>query len=251
LADPTGTRAREIGSLLEDEGIARTVEYLCQQLAPCCEVRDVERLKQLTHLAISLENEPIVRIRDFVYRVRETRVERPQSAPVRVMTVHQSKGLEFDAVFLPELDAPLTRSGDQCIADTPQVGQPPRGLTRYLSHDAWHFLPKRWQQAFGAQAAAEMTEALCLLYVAMTRARQALYVKMMPARKKAFDVRTPASLLYHALNVEQDPTQGDALLLETGDAEWYRNGPRSSSAQVPPTQVTDIPTRKICFRDDP
>ena len=134
------------------------------------------------------------RLRDFVRLVREKRVERPQAAPVRVMTVHQAKGLEFDAVVLPELDGQLTRSGGQCVGLVEQLGTPPAAMTRFLNNKSWHFLPEPWQRAFGDQAAGAMTEALCLMYVAMTRAKQALHIIMQPSRKTDFANRNSGSL---------------------------------------------------------
>ncbi len=53
-----------------------------------------------------------ITMRDFVRLVREKRVERPQMAPIRVMTLHQSKGLEFDAVFIPEIASMKIIDGD-------------------------------------------------------------------------------------------------------------------------------------------
>ena len=89
-------------------------------------------------------------------------------------------------------------------------------MTRYLNNKSWHFLPTAWQRAFGDQAASAMNEALCLMYVAMTRAKQALHVIMQPTNKAAFDVRTPAALLYHSLQCSEDPTQGSVTLFEVG-----------------------------------
>ncbi|MGI9473419.1 MAG: UvrD-helicase domain-containing protein [Rubripirellula sp.] len=210
-----------VREMVEERGLSETIEFLGGVLAPSCDPRETLRLKQLTHLAISYELNASPRLRDFVRLVREKRVERPQSAPVRVMTVHQSKGLEFDAVILAELDGTLTRQGASCVADVDEIGEPPKAMTRYLNNRSWHFLSKHWQRAFGVQAAGGMTEALCLLYVAMTRARQALYLMVQPAKKDAFEVRTPASLIFHALACEENPTEGEQVLFERGDREWY------------------------------
>ena len=66
-----------------------------------------------------------------------------------------------------------------------------------------------------------MTESLCLLYVAMTRAKQALHVVIQPPAKASFENRTAAALIYHALGCEQDPTQAGVTLYEHGNAEWF------------------------------
>ncbi len=233
LADVPGFGADMVRAMAEDRGLSETVEFLASVLAPKCDPRETLRLKQLTHLAISYELNAAPRLRDFVRLVREKRVERPQAAPVRVMTVHQAKGLEFDAVVLPELDVALTRQSGHCVADVRELGEPPEAITRYLSSKSWHFLPQNWQRAFGGQAAAAMTESLCLLYVAMTRARQALHIVVQPPKKKEFETRTAASLIYHALGCEADPTEGSLTLFETGDPNWYGSG--DAEAEIEPS----------------
>ena len=210
-----------VRDLVEERGLAEAIEFLASVLAPVCDDRETLRLKQLNRLALTYQLQSAPRLRDFVRLVREKRIERPQMAPVRVMTVHQSKGLEFDAVVLPELDGSLTRKSGSCVSDIKEIGDPPEGMTRYLNQRAWHFLTGHWQRVFGAQAAGGMTEALCLLYVAMTRARQGLYIVMQPAKKQDFDVRTAASLVYHALGCDHDPTEEDAVLYEHGDPDCW------------------------------
>ncbi len=212
-----------VRELMEDRGLSETIEFLAGVLAPTCDQRDTLRLKQLTRLAMNYQPAAAPRLRDFVRMVREKRVERPRAAAVRVMTIHQAKGLEFDAVILPQFDGQLTRQSGQCVARFEQLGEPPVAMTRYLNHKSWHFLPAPWQRAFGDQAAAAMNEALCLMYVAMTRAKQALHVIMQPAAKAVFDVRTPAALLYHALQCHEDPTQASQTLYESGDPNWFQS----------------------------
>ena len=209
-----------IRSMIEEVGIAETVEFLGSKLAPVCDDRDSMRLKQLTRLAIQYESNTAPRLRDFVRLVRQKRVERPQAAPVRVMTVHQSKGLEFDSVILPQLDSDLVRPSSKPIAMSPSPDQPPEGLTRYVSSKNWHFLSKDWQKAFGAATSSSMTEALCLMYVAMTRSKQSLHMVIPPAKKRDYNTRTAASLVFHALGCPEDPTEPETVLWEIGDANW-------------------------------
>jgi ATP-dependent helicase/nuclease subunit A len=226
--------------MAEERGLSETIEFLAGVLAPTCDSRETLRLKQLTQLALAYESNAAPRLRDFVRLVREKRVERPQAAPVRVMTVHQAKGLEFDAVVLPEFDGALTRQSGHCVADVRELGEPPQAMTRYLNNKSWHFLPQNWQRAFGLQAAGAMTESLCLLYVAMTRARQALHIIIQPPRKRGFENRTAASLIYHALGCEQDPTQGSTTLFETGEQQWYGDSvdEREATVDRSPKKVT-------------
>jgi ATP-dependent exoDNAse (exonuclease V) beta subunit len=224
LADIENYGPDLIRSLTDELGIAETVEFLASRLAPECDDRDSMRLKQLTRLAIQYETNPAPRLRDFVRLVRTKRVERPQAARVRVMTVHQSKGLEFDSVILPQLDSALIRVSSKPIAMSTSPDRPPEGLTRYVSNKHWHFLSKEWQQAFGAATSSSMTEALCLMYVAMTRARQSLHMVIPPTKKRDFTTKTAASLIFHALGCEADPTQPETVLWEIGDPDWMEEG---------------------------
>ncbi len=252
LAETPQVEADKIRQYAEDHGIAETVEFLAGALSGHCDPRETLRLKQLTHLAIEYQRNAAPRLRDFVRLVREKRIERPQSAPVRVMTIHQAKGLEFDAVVLPELDGSLTRQSGDCVAQVDDLNRPPVAMTRYLNHKSWHFLPSAWQRSFGKQSAGAMTEALCLLYVAMTRARQALHLVIQPAKKTEFENRTPASLIYHALQCDGDPTEGGLTLFESGDPNWLCKTPsRPVSGDRGPVAAVEDPPPSVAIEFQP
>lgn len=212
---------------VSDRGLAETVEHLADALAPQCNDRDTIRLKQLVQLTIGYEANAAPRVRDFVRMVEQKRVERPQAAKIRVMTVHQSKGLEFDVVILPELEGQFARIDGRCIPKVDNPGDPAEAMTRYVSGKVWHFFAPDWQDAFGARVAQATSEAICLLYVAITRARQAVHVIIQPATKQAFENKHAAALVYHALPVKglpenSDPTSPNEILYESGNPHWYR-----------------------------
>jgi ATP-dependent exoDNAse (exonuclease V) beta subunit len=220
--------AGQIRRLVENEGIAGAVIEIADRVAPVCDVQDRGRLRQLVALAQNHELNRQARLRDFVARVRVERIEKPRPAQVRVMTVHQAKGLEFDAVVLPELDGTLIRQSRQTIAMKSDPCSKPDAMLRYTGNDNWHFLPRVWQKAFGDHAAGLMTESLCLLYVALTRARQGLHVMIIPPEKGEFKTKNPAALIYHALGCADhfagDPTEGGQVLFESGQPRWWDKG---------------------------
>ena len=221
LSEVEGLDAQWVRRRVDEVGLAETIHDIASHLAPHCDARETLRLKQLTYLAIGHDFRASPRLRDFVRMVREKRVDRPRSAPVRVMTVHQAKGLEFDAVIVVEMDSALSRQSSDCVAQVKDLMSPPVGLSRYVSQKTWHFLSRDWQAAFGKQAADAFTESLCMWYVAITRAKQGLYMVVSPSKKADFDVRTFGSLVFHALGCEQDPTEQNVVLFEHGEPEWY------------------------------
>lgn len=103
----------------------------------------------------------------------------PGDAAVQVMTIHKSKGLGFDVVVLPNLnDEQVPDRAKYEVAKAPGewVLQTPASWVRSL------FPPlvdaeECWEEE-------QRYEALCLLYVALTRAKQGLYV-FLPRESKS------------------------------------------------------------------
>ena len=99
--------------LLKD-GYGPTLGRWVHELAPRCDAPEVQRLLQLVELGHRWDERATLRPTDFTRYVSGEAVEDPSSAWVQVMTVHQSKGLEFDAVVLPELYASLAPEEETC-----------------------------------------------------------------------------------------------------------------------------------------
>ena len=88
-------------------GVGIPLARLAERLLPVVTPHEEERLSALIDIAYAYEPFATLRPRDFVAHVRQKKVEDPRASSVRVMTVHQSKGLEFDAVVLCELETAL------------------------------------------------------------------------------------------------------------------------------------------------
>ena len=218
--DPSFTPSA-IRRRLADDGLVQTVRDLADAISPMVDGQETMRLKQLMRLAMVAQRQATPRIRDFVEAVRETKVERATPSKIRVMTVHRSKGLEFDTVVLPELDKSLTGQSPATVADMPDPIAPPRAMTRYLSQKQWHLLPSRWQTAFADDVYARTTEALCLMYVAMTRAKRSLYAITAPHPKLASQ-KTMAGLMYAAFQAHAEGDADAPIDPETPDAVLVR-----------------------------
>ena len=94
----------------------------------------------------------------------------PGAAQIQVMTIHKSKGLGFDVVLLPIISKEkIPNSGNFDIArGTDWICQSPPQWARKMII-AMQEAEKTWSEA-------QCYEAMCVLYVALTRAKQGLYV---------------------------------------------------------------------------
>lgn len=213
--------AAAVRGRLLDEGYGPTIYGWVEQLAEQCDRRDLTRLLQLVELAHQFEPEATLRPGDFVRFVEHSRVADPAATAVRVMTVHQAKGLEFDAVVLPELQAELGLDPRSLVLTERRTPiELPTRISRYASQAVRPF-SEDLQRMHEREEAAAVSESLCVLYVAMTRARHALYLIVPPTDKTGEDLRsTFAGLLCDALAPDR-PASADTTLYETGDAQWF------------------------------
>ncbi|MEK7949520.1 UvrD-helicase domain-containing protein [Luteolibacter soli] len=157
-----------------------------------------------------------------------TDLEIPQSpgaAAVQVLTIHKSKGLGFDVVVLPEMeDAQVPNHGDFNVARGLHAGDPwllapPASWVRSLvsslcsAEEAW--------------ADDQRYEAMCVLYVALTRAKRGLYVllpEVPKSRKDPGEWKSPANWIARSA--------GDSF--QSGDPGWWRDVPDRQSVVKPP-----------------
>jgi ATP-dependent helicase/nuclease subunit A len=163
---------------------------------------------------------------------------------VRVMTVHQAKGLGFDLVVIP-------------FATRPASFEKPK-IPRLLAGDNWVFNPP-CQQALEAADGAPLLACdaaradanfaqLCVLYVAMTRAQQAM-VLIVPKKAKNPTTVSEADLLRERLQSDADPSAGPGgltPLYACGDPDWFRR----HQAPAPHAQENPAAPVRIGFTAD-
>ncbi len=146
------------------------------------------RFGQLVALGLKFEKRNELRISRFVDLIEEHQVNDPLAAPVRIMTVHASKGLEFDAVIMPFFDS-RNNSRNALLA---------RRLDPRRGYDFISLTPNKSLLPFstdlkvmdGLRIQRDVREEMCVLYVAMTRARQRLEIILPPPVKKSSVFRT-------------------------------------------------------------
>ncbi|MFW6058868.1 MAG: UvrD-helicase domain-containing protein [Phycisphaeraceae bacterium] len=228
--------AQRVRRRLIAEGYAETLSDWVAQLAPSCDARSLARLSQLIELAERYEADAAQPLRPgrFVDFAAQANVEEPAPASVRVMTIHASKGLEFDAVVLPELDA-LLREDTRVLVQRDTPTGPVHAVYRNPEKQIRAMVPEV-QEAFEQHRDRQRFEDLCTLYVAMTRAKQALHMYVKPRRlnkngKFGKLSKSLASVVREALrdpNVAEDPAGGE-VLYERGAPDWA--GPMDATAR--------------------
>lgn len=205
---------------LLDHGYGPTIHRYVAALAPACDRRDLGRLLQLEKLAFGYEDEATSRVGDFIELVRNQRVENRSTAAVRVMTVHQSKGLQFDVVVLPELDRDLIGQERQIVTHRPRPTEPVSVVCRYVAADYRPLLPPLFTTMFEQEKQGRVEEAISLLYVAMTRAIHALHVVIAASKEKEHrPPKTFAGVIRAALGLTA-PLAPGTLAYTHGDPHW-------------------------------
>lgn len=206
-----------------------------------------KRLNDLINAAVEFDENDDCNCNNFLRFIDKHEVhELAAENAVRVMTIHQSKGLGFDIVILPDLQGGrdnMTKANqiDFVIAREPSTDRPLWALKmpRRVIAENDPVLATQVQ----ASDETECFDALCLLYVALTRARQGLYmVTSFPGKSAA--VITPAAFLKLRLAGDMKPTDGShatiggedlICLYETGERDWYTRVPE----KVQPAKSTE------------
>lgn len=231
-------------------GLGRAISNFSDLLAPRLDWWDQHRLTQLITLAYQFEAQFTHRLRDFEAFVEQQKVALPSEAQVKVMTIHSSKGLEFDAVFLPDLGIPLAGHPPLMVARAPDPCAPPTGILRHMNEHVQALLPKEWREAFHARKAHGVREILCVLYVAMTRARSALYMVTAPRTSKTQNAtQVCSSLLQSVLGEKELCNVPEAVLYERGNPEWYKARHRATAENVNDAGKP-FPARAIALKVD-
>lgn len=158
----------------------------------------------------------------------------PGSAAIQVMTIHKSKGLGFDVVILPEIPSdkiPSAQYHEVAYGDGWLCQTPPQWARAYFKDLT--DIEARWSDG-------QRYEALCTLYVALTRAKRGLYVLLdEPSAKHDFDKPSLANWIFKATG--GNPQQG-SVLHEDGDPSWSLDlEPLGEDAPVPGTAALRLP----------
>ena len=216
------------------EGYGPTLEFLARTLAEHCTKRELTRLQHLVRLAYSNRSDSqrwSMRPMRFVEYVRdEVKIADASSARVRVMTIHKSKGLEFDSVVLPmsyQTNGWLGHTPD-LITGRPTPTEDIETVCRYANVSHRKLLPNFIQEIFEADQGSTVRERMCRFYVATTRAVNSIHVIMSYSHKP--NGKSQAGLLlsllcpqieHHGSGKKKVDTREEGLIYEKGDPDWF------------------------------
>ncbi len=217
--------SKSVRQKLMQMGYGAAVSQWADLLKPFSNSRDCRRMQQLVELAYRFENIGSIRTTEFLRFVSSEKIADPLVSNVRVMTVHQSKGLEFDIVVLPELETKIEGNPPSVVWSSEDPTESIDHVCIYRNKEIQAVLPPAIKKMFSDALNRQAVESLCLLYVAMTRAAHALYMIIAPEKssekssggtKKA---KTFAGLLHQSLAPEE-ALEESTVLYQDGDEDW-------------------------------
>ncbi len=164
----------------------------------------------------------------------------PADGSIQVMTIHSSKGLGFGVVMLPMFnDDQVPARNRYNVAESPEgwILQAPAAWVRDLTPDL-RDLETEWVEE-------QRYEALCLLYVALTRAKRSLHA-FLPEESASRTIEEAESWASPANLIRQSiPEEG----FYEGDPAWVKEiDPRT---KPPVSKVVLGDSTPICERSTP
>lgn len=188
------------------------------------------RLTQFLELAAEFDDTGSRDLERFLRLARERRVREDVAGAraLQVMTVHQSKGLQFDLVIMAELQGDAL---DNVTRNRLFVSRDGRGSVEWILDKPEKVVIQRDKTLCAAQArdkARQAFEGLCRLYVGVTRAKLGLYLVV--ADGKRATTNNEADFLRGRLGAEprgEYQLDGAAChcLWETGARDWFEDHP--------------------------
>jgi ATP-dependent helicase/nuclease subunit A len=198
-------------------GFGKTLERLADELDPHCTSRERRRLDQLIECAFEYNEPWTLRASHFIQQIRRDKILEPSAAAIRVMTVHASKGLEFDAVVAPFFGLTGKWSAHQAelVCSRSNPAEPIDCVHLYCGKEERAFLPPRIQAVFDQHRRVEVNERICVLYVWMTRAIHHLH--MILPKQTGRGQTSMASVVLSTLSSRGGNSE---LVYEGGDPDW-------------------------------
>ena len=208
---------------IQEMGFQQTLVKWADKLSVSLDAFGKQRLGDLLAAAAAFDSRGTCDISSFIQHVEGYTVHADsQASAVRVMTIHQSKGLGFDLVFVPFSNTSASFNAPELPnmlsdSDRKWVLKKPRKII--AEHDATlEDVQKKHREEIAFSQ-------LCVLYVALTRAKQALYMVVHKPPKKGVAFREDSLLNMQLGGVTGESLYGADLIYSNGDIEWFAERP--------------------------
>jgi ATP-dependent helicase/nuclease subunit A len=244
---------------IQAHGFQRTLRDWASELATQHPLDDFGRLRleQLLAAAGELDAGGGANCDDFLAHIEHYELhDSAANDAIRVMTVHQAKGLGFDVVILPELDKhSMVRARDlSFILSREPATQKPQWALEIPRRDVAEcddILRSEIEEVDASTA----FESLCLLYVAITRAKRGLYViTSYPGKNSTVFNQSALVKLQLVRDAKATENQGTPVTLAggtftrlyaRGDERWFAECPLTEHPVRPAAHVTATPRERV------
>ncbi len=230
---------------ISTQGCAAILIEWYKAIAHTTDKRGCDRFLQLIELAGQLEDEGKADIESLVHRANTKKIEEPGRSQVRVITIHKSKGLEFDAVVLPLLGQKWNVKPDSILATRDDPMGPITRITPYPKQ-ALQLVHPDLKAMHDQCLAMQINEELCCLYVAMTRAKSALHM-IVPADKEGRNGEpkesltvTPSHVIRAAFAPDAVCAPGEVLYESGSGTSWIADTESTTSR---PSKAVELKLR--------
>ncbi|GHT41569.1 hypothetical protein FACS189443_3520 [Planctomycetales bacterium] len=256
-----GAASEKLRGNLMNDGYGKVISELAEVLRPSCSEHESSRLEQLIEFGYTFQNTQkslSVRTKPFIDLLDTEGVESKSPAKVKVMTIHGSKGLEFDIVVLPFEKSSLYKPSGKIVVGRDAPTEPVKNVLRYVNATMQALLPAGYQKMFTDRIRYEIEESLAVLYVAMTRARYELAMlipeKKEPARRSGNPFSaTFADVLRAALCPKEntDTPRNPVYQSKNSKPDWYRHSPLIEQSESESETVVENITWKSLKKETP
>jgi len=161
-----------------------------------------QRLESLITAAHAWSARIDVRLGTFFDHVLGMKVGVESDALVRVVTIHASKGLEYDAVVLPEL-INLLEKPPTVVSSRPDAYGKIEAMSLYQKREI-RALSGDLKTLHEIEDRAQLHDTLCTLYVAMTRARHSVDLILPAENPTKWNKRTFAGIVRSTFVLDLD-----------------------------------------------
>ena len=238
--------AQRFRSDFQRNGYAKPLESLVHAIAEQLDQVDYAAAEQLIKQTHLCERTTPTRTRDLLTHLTGTRVEFKSTSNIHILNIHQAKGLEYDAVILPELHILLNARPPKYVYS--RSGTEITQVMRYCNKEEFRLLPDELKEIQTAHTEERITELMCMLYVALTRAKHGLYLVAPPITDPKKPPSRYHSLIHHALCNEYLSPDVEVPWWD-GDSRWASKLDRTTE---PIAEVIRLPKQlkvKIAERE--